>query len=54
MTLVEYLVYADKLGLDEDDVEDYKEEIKEYIEQSTKQTNYSKYIDRIALILNKI
>lgn len=54
LTLVEYLVYADKLGLDEDDVEDYKEEIKEYIEQSTKQTNYSKYVDRIALILNKI
>lgn len=54
LTLVEYLGYADKLELDEDDVDDYKEEIKEYIDQSTKQTNHSKYIDRIALILGKV
>ncbi|MGN1103282.1 MAG: TIR domain-containing protein [Candidatus Coproplasma sp.] len=54
LILVEYLHYADRLGLDEDDVDDYKDEIKCYIDKFTKQVNHSKYIDRIASLLNKL
>lgn len=54
LTLVEYLGYAEKLDLDEDDVDDYIDEIRHYIDESTKQTNHSKYIDRIASLVSKL
>ncbi|MGN1373328.1 MAG: TIR domain-containing protein [Candidatus Coproplasma sp.] len=54
LTLVEYLSYAEKLDLDEDDVEDYKDEIQSFIDESTKQVNHSRYVDRIANLLSKL
>ncbi len=52
LTLIECLNYADALGLDEDDVEDYKDEVKKYIKESKSQTDHSKYVERIELLLN--
>lgn len=54
LTLIECLHYADELGLDEDDVEDYKDEIRKYIEESKAQSDHSKYVERIELLLNNI
>lgn len=53
LILAECLSYADELGLDEDDVEDYEDEINRYLEDSVKQTDHSRYIDRISALVGK-
>ena len=54
LALIEFLTYADKLGLDEDDVEDYKDEIARYIAESKKDSTRNRYIDRIEAILHRL
>ncbi len=54
LTLIEYLSYADKLGLDEEDIEDYREEIEKFINETKRQTDRSKYVDRIDLLLQRL
>lgn len=54
LTLIEYLGYSDKLGLDEEDIEDYKEEIEKFINETKKQSDRSKYVDRIDLLLQRM
>ena len=54
LTLIEVLTYAEKFGLDEDDVEDYKEEIEAYIKESRRQSDHSKYVERIHTLLKQI
>lgn len=54
LTLTEYLNYADVLGLDEDDVEDYKDEILEYVNESKKQNDKIRYIERIEHLCKKL
>ena len=54
LNLIEYLSFADELALDEDDIEVYLEEIKEYLDREKKATDQSKYIERISFIYNKL
>ncbi len=54
LSLIEYLNYADKLGLDEDDVEDYEAEIAAYVADSRKQSAHSRYVDRIDALLSRL
>lgn len=54
LTLIEYLGYAERLGLDEDDVEDYKDEIANYLKESKVQSDHSKYVERIDLLFKQL
>ena len=54
LTLIEYLAYADKLHLDEDDVDGYKEDIAAFIESSRKNADHNRYIDRIEKLLKNV
>jgi hypothetical protein len=54
LTLVEYLNYADKMDLDEDDIEDYKREIEKYLSESKRITEHSKYVERIEYLFKKL
>ncbi|MBQ8643464.1 MAG: nucleotide-binding protein [Candidatus Methanomethylophilaceae archaeon] len=54
LTLIEYLSHAEELELDEDDVEDYKDEITKFIEESKKQQDQTKYILRIEYLVNSM
>ncbi len=47
LILIEYIGHADKLDLDEDDIEDYKDEIKAFIKEAKKQQDSTKYLQRI-------
>lgn len=51
LTLIEVLSYADRFGFDEEDVEDYKEELEEYVAKSKQQSERSKYVERIDTLL---
>ena len=54
LTLIEYLSYADKLNLDEDDIEDYKDEINDYIKESKQQIDHNRYIERIEMLMKQL
>lgn len=54
LSLIEYLSYADELQLDEDDIEDYKDEIERFIVDSKGQSEHSKYVDRIETLLKQL
>ena len=54
LTLAEYLHHAEEFSMDEDDVEDYKEEIRSYIEETKRKSEHSKYVERIALLVKSI
>ena len=54
LTLTEYLTYADKFDLDEDDIEDYKDEVKAYLKDTKRLTEHSKYVERIDALLKKV
>lgn len=54
LTLAEYLHHAEEFSMDEDDVEDYKEEIRTYIEETKRKSEHSKYVERIALLVESI
>lgn len=53
LTLVEYLYYADKLGLDEDEIQDYEDEIRDFVIATKRQNDRSRYVDRIEALLKK-
>jgi len=54
LTLIEYLQYADKLKIDEEDIEDYKDEIKNYLKDTQKIKEHSKYVERIEYLFNEL
>lgn len=54
LTLTEYLIYADMFNIDEDEVEDYKDEIKAYLKDTKRQIEHSKYVERIEALLGKV
>lgn len=54
LTMVEYLGYADSLGLSRKNIEYYKEKISSFIEKSKSQTDHNKYIERIEYLLKKV
>lgn len=54
LTMIEYLGYADSLGLSSEDIEDYKDEIHSFIKKSKNQTDHNKYIGRIEYLLTKV
>ncbi len=51
LTLCECIQYADKLSLDEDEIEDYKEEIREFINSYKKNDDSTLYISKIKSII---
>ncbi len=53
LALAEYLNYADEFELDEDDVEDYKAEISEYVKVSKHKTDISLYVKRIEYLIGE-
>ena len=52
--MTEYLTFADKFNLDEDDIEDYKDEIKAYLKDTKRLTEHSKYVERIDALLKQV
>jgi hypothetical protein len=54
LTLVEYLNYGKKLGLDDDEIEDYMKEIEKYLRESKRITEHSKYVERIEYLYKKL
>ena len=54
LTLIECLNFAEKLELDEDDIEDYEAEIASYIASSRRQSEHSRYVDRIDVLLSQL
>ena len=54
LTLIEYLSYAEELELDEDDIEDYRDEIKTYLKETKRQSEHSKYVERIDLLFKQL
>lgn len=53
LSLAEYLHYADRLGLDEDDIDYYRDEIKKYIDECNKRSDQRKYLERIEMFYRK-
>ena len=47
LCLSEYLEYADELDLDEDDVEDYRDDIRAFVRAAGQKTEHSRYIEKI-------
>lgn len=54
LTLIEYLGYADELGLDKYDIEDYKDEIMTFVNESRKQSDNTIYLSRIECLCNSL
>ena len=54
LCLIESLTYAEDLELDEDDIEDYKDEIARFVEESTRRNDYSRYVERSSGLLKKL
>ena len=54
LNLIEYLSFAEELELDEDDMEIYMEEIKNYLDREKNKSDQSKYLERIDYIYNKL
>ena len=48
LCLSEYLEYADELDLDEDDVEDYRDDIRAFVRAAGQKTEHSRYIEKIS------
>ena len=54
LTLIEYLKFGKYIDIDEDELDDYMDEIADFVKKSKSETGFSRYIERIDSIYNEM